>query len=206
MWSVRLYDVVPVKCQSLYHLNKGKKAMKFFKQFIAIFAEKALNMSAYRNLAIALIAAVLWTSTTATSFAYANTNTLETFKDISQQFTVENIAFKQLPIFQENSQLIADATSWNDETKIYQGFQEAWTQPNKKESLFNVCNSSEVDRLTCLISLKYEIKAKKQKLIDSCYKTPGTNGKLCLDLALKQLDLTLSDFDNWINELELLNI
>ena len=100
----------------------------------------------------------------ATSFAYANTNTLETFKDISQQFTVENIAFKQLPIFQENSQLIADATSWNDETKIFLGFQEAWTQPNKKESLFNVCNASEVDKLTCLISLKMKSKLKSRNL------------------------------------------
>ncbi|MBK1989154.1 hypothetical protein A0J48_016675 [Sphaerospermopsis aphanizomenoides BCCUSP55] len=142
-------------------------------------------MSTYRKLTIALLSVVVWFSTITTSFADVNTKVAS-----SEQI--------QAPI-----QVLAFVDSDDTDAigKLYGDIQQAWKQPNIKDSLFAVCDATTLDKDSCLDILKAEIAHKQASIINSCYGTPGTNGRLCLDLTLKNLGLRFDDFDRWIDEL-----
>ena len=197
--------------------------MKPSKQSIDSFFMKTCQTGQYKKLTIAFLSAIIWLSMIATSLASTNVNTLEAFNYVVLQSPIENIAPKQF-IFPETANLIADATSRNDEStflqkdpliRILEEFQKAWSKKSVeqtssaeqrssnieqklsiKQKLFNVCQETKaVDQATCLELLKNDLKIRKKQLIASCYKKTGSNGKLCLDLTLKKLGIELSDFD-----------
>ncbi|MBO3461279.1 hypothetical protein G7B40_031805 [Aetokthonos hydrillicola Thurmond2011] len=146
-------------------------------------------MSTYRKLAIALVSIVVWFSTITTSFADVNTNVVASSEQL--QAPIQVLAF-------------VDSDDTNSaRSKLYDDIEQAWKQRNVKDSLFAVCDATTLDRDLCRDLLKTEIVHKRQSLLDSCYSTPGTNGRLCLALAVKNLGLnSLVDLDRWINELD----
>jgi hypothetical protein len=144
-------------------------------------------MSTYRKIAIALLSLVIWFSTITTSLADVNTNVVASSKQL--QAPIQILAFVD-----------SDDTETNPISKLYVDIQQAWKKPNVKDSLFAVCDAAIVPKGKCLNILKSEIASKRDSIIKNCY-TPGTNGKLCLDLQLRQLGLEYKDFDKWIKEL-----
>ncbi|AFZ23459.1 hypothetical protein Cylst_1156 [Cylindrospermum stagnale PCC 7417] len=190
--------------------------MKIFKQLPQIFSGKALKMSTYCKIAIAyagrfaiaLLAIFLWVVPTTSTFAATNSLSQEIVPAATVQFPTENITLRLLDLGESNN-LLADASDYDPQisnteeglASIFQNFAEAWKKPNKKESLFNVCENTVLDRKTCFVLLISDIKQKKKDLINACYK-PGINGKLCLDLALRQLGVNMETLNAWIAELD----
>jgi hypothetical protein len=158
-----------------------------FKQPRQIISGETPKMSTYRKIAIALLSLVVWFSTITTSFAGVNTNVVASSEQL--QAPIQVLAFVDF----DDTQPAID--------KLYEEIEAAWKQPNIKGSLFAVCDETTLDKASCLDILKAEILHKRTRIIYSCYGTPGTNGKLCLDLTLKSLGLRYNDFDQWINEL-----
>ena len=157
-----------------------------------------------RAIWLLVVVFILYSVTTTTAFANNSGFTLTAFDAASLEFSVRNNAPGQLWLREAND-LLADAKITPQEdvsTVLLQAFNQAWTAPIEKDSLLNVCEpqNTEVGRSTCLELLTMFLEQKKDALINRCYK-PGLNGKLCLDVALSRLKVTLADLDRWIEEL-----
>jgi hypothetical protein len=183
----------------LSELNKGEKVMKLFKQLPQIISEKALKMSTYRKLAIALLAIVLWVVPAASSFASINSVSQGIVNSATVQFPVENIMLRQLDLGESTNLLAYVSDDEMDVASLFSNFQKALDGPDKKQSLYKVCQDSNYNRTKCFALLSFFLTSTKTNLIQSCYK-PGINGKLCLDIALRKLGVKLENFDDWSQE------
>ncbi|WYM02326.1 MAG: hypothetical protein HEQ19_25390 [Gloeotrichia echinulata CP02] len=190
-------------------ITRMGKNMKLFKQLL--ISRKGGKISTYLNIkrfAIALLTILLWSFTSVSSFADTNILTSGEFKSATVQFIAENITFRELDLT-ESTHLIADASDEYLKNEFFKRFETAWEQPNKKASLFNVCQSeSSQTAKICSDSLKDYSQQKKVQLdkkkselqeasgkqIKDCYK-PGVNGKLCADLVSKTREDKISQID-----------
>ncbi len=190
-------------------ITRTEKNMKLFKQLL--ISRKGGKISTYLNIkrfAIALLTILLWSFTSVSSFADTNILTSGEFKSATVQFIAENITFRELDLT-ESTHLIADASDEYLKNEFFKRFETAWEQPNKKASLFNVCQSeSSQTAKICSDSLKDYSQQKKVQLdkkkselqeasgkqIKDCYK-PGVNGKLCADLVSKTREYKISQID-----------
>jgi len=190
-------------------ITRMGKNMKLFKQLL--ISRKGGKISTYLNIkrfAIALLTILLWSFTSVSSFADTNILTSGEFKSATVQFIAENITFRELDLT-ESTHLIADASDEYLKNEFFKRFETAWEQPNKKASLFNVCQSeSSQTAKICSDSLKDYSQQKKVQLdkkkselqeasgkqIKDCYK-PGVNGKLCADLVSKTREYKISQID-----------
>jgi len=173
--------------------------MKLFKKLSNVILEKTLKMSTYRKIAIALLACFLWVIPVTSSLAAPQNITLDIVSSATAPFSAENIALRQLDLA-ESANLLAFLDYSEEELSYYQQFQEALLQPNKKQSLFGVCEKSG-NKGKCFNSLANYLQELEQNFVRDCYK-PGVNGRLCLSLALRSnLEIRdLSELRRWINE------
>ena len=183
--------------------------MKLFKQLPTVISEKALKISTYSKLAIALLAIFLWIVPTASTFAATKTMSQEIVNFATVQFPVENITLRQLDLG-ESTNLLADASGQEKSvTNIFDEFAKAWkNQPNNRDEslkakLFGVCESfnSDLDQKSCFASLMLDLENRKENLINGCYK--GPNGRVCLNIILGELGIKLQDIDSWSEEIRL---
>ncbi|XZO00799.1 MAG: hypothetical protein ACM65L_20135 [Microcoleus sp.] len=162
-------------------------------------------MSTYRKLAklcqrsaIALLAFFLWVIPVASSLAAPNNIAPGIVNSATAPFSAENIALRQLDLA-ESANLLAFFDYSEQGLSYYQQFQEALLQPNKKQNLFGVCEKSG-NKGECFNFLANYLQESEVNFVRDCYR-PGVNGRLCLSLALRSLEIRdLSELRRWINE------
>lgn len=104
-------------------------------------------MSTSRKIQIALVASLLWSSTSISSFAATNSITSEKFQSDTVKLPVESIPFRQLNLTPDTYLIagnIRNILSKNNPRILptFEKFDEIWKNPaDRKKRLFDYCNA-----------------------------------------------------------------
>jgi hypothetical protein len=126
-------------------------------------------MSTSRKIQLALVASLLWSSTSVSSLAATNTITPEKNQSVTVKIPVESLPSRQLNLTPDTKLIAIDIgdilRQLPDSYQYTSKFEEAWKQSDRKQRILGFCNSppSGMDVETCYNYLQMWLLDRRQK-------------------------------------------